>query len=83
MNDNLFGRLGRYPAESRGVHFGAEAVTDFTIRVELATLFKADLQCRFRNDLGDLLELKYLDFPDFFVVLDFDFHFVAKFFAGG
>jgi hypothetical protein len=47
LNDNLLSRLGRYPAESRCVHFGAEAVTDFTVRVELAPLFKADLQCRF------------------------------------
>ncbi len=82
LNDDLLGRLSRYAAEGGGVHFCAEAVSNFAIRIQFAPFFEADFKRRFGHILGYILELKDFNFAGGLIVLDLDIHFGAILFTG-
>ena len=80
LYNDLLGRLSSDAPEGGSVHFCPEAIADFTSRIQLSSLFHADLQVRFCNDFGNIFKLEDLYFAGRFIVLNFNIDAAPKFF---
>ncbi len=83
LHDDLLGGLSRNPSESVRIHFDAQAVSDFGLRIQFTRFLKRNFKMLILNFFNHFLEFERLHFPHLIIVDDFKIILRAVFFPGG